>query len=55
MKQFSNRMVAGALAVVMMTGAQAFAKEKQPKKKAYDLSANPLANVHSDAAGQGTV
>ncbi len=48
MKQFSNRVVAGALAVVMMTGAQAFAKEKQPKKKkAYDLSANPLANVQS--------
>ena len=35
--------------MVLVTGAQAFAKDKKPKKKkAYDLSANPLANVHSD-------
>ncbi|MGB8095628.1 MAG: outer membrane protein assembly factor BamD, partial [Terracidiphilus sp.] len=48
MKQFSNRVIAGALALVMLTGAQAFAKDKKPKKKkAYDLSANPLANVQS--------
>jgi outer membrane protein assembly factor BamD len=48
MKQFSNRVIAGMLAVLMVTGAQAFAKDKkEKKKKAYDLSANPLANVHS--------
>jgi len=48
MKQFSNRVMAGALAVLMVTGAQAFAKDKKHKqKKTYDLSANPLANVQS--------
>jgi outer membrane protein assembly factor BamD len=40
--------VAGALAVLLMAGAQAYAKDKRPKKKKnQDLSANPLANVQS--------
>jgi outer membrane protein assembly factor BamD len=47
MNRFSNKMVAGALAALLMTSV-AFAKDKKPKKKkAYDLSANPLANVQS--------
>jgi outer membrane protein assembly factor BamD len=41
-------MVAAVLASLLMTGASAFAREKQPKKKKHqDLSANPLANVNS--------
>jgi len=48
MTQYSNRAIAGALALLMVCGAQAFAKEKKHKqKKAYDLSANPLGNVQS--------
>ena len=48
MTQYSNRAIAGALALLMVCGAQAFAKKKKHKqKKAYDLSANPLGNVQS--------
>src|SRR3974390_507491 len=48
MNRFSNRMVAAALAALLLTTAGAFAREKQPKKKKHqDLSANPLANVNS--------
>ncbi|HWG20278.1 MAG TPA: outer membrane protein assembly factor BamD [Terracidiphilus sp.] len=48
MNRFSTRMVAVALAALLLTSASAFARNKKPKKKkAYDLSANPLANVQS--------
>lgn len=48
MKQFSSRVVAGVLAVLVLASASAYAKDKKPKKKkAYDLSVNPLANVQS--------
>src|SRR3974390_2658908 len=48
MNRFSNRMVAAALAALLLTSASGFAREKQPKKKKnQDLSANPLANVNS--------
>jgi outer membrane protein assembly factor BamD len=48
MNRFSNRMVAAALAVLVLTSASAFSQSKKhKKKKAYDLSANPLANVQS--------
>jgi len=46
MIRVSNRMVAAALAL-LASSASAFAREKQPKKKKQDLSANPLANVNS--------
>lgn len=48
MNQLSNKIAAGVLAALLMTSASAFAREKKPKKKKnYDLSANPLANVNS--------
>jgi outer membrane protein assembly factor BamD len=48
MNRYSHKVVAGALAVLVMAGAQAYAKDKKPKKKKdEDLSANPLANVQS--------
>jgi outer membrane protein assembly factor BamD len=47
MNRFSNRMVAAALAALLMTSASAYSREKKPKKKKQDLSANPLANVNS--------
>src|SRR3974390_351697 len=48
MNRFSNRMVAAALAALLLTSASAYSREKQPKKKKnQDLSANPLANVNS--------
>ncbi len=47
MNRFSNRVVAGALAALLMTSVAIAADKKPKKKKAYDLSANPLANVDS--------
>ena len=48
MKQFSSRVVAGVLAALLVASASTYAKDKKQKqKKAYDLSANPLANVQS--------
>ncbi|HEY1986312.1 MAG TPA: outer membrane protein assembly factor BamD [Terracidiphilus sp.] len=48
MNRLSNKIAAAALAVLVMAGASALAKEKAPKKKKnQDLSANPLANVNS--------
>jgi outer membrane protein assembly factor BamD len=48
MNRFSNKIAAAALAVLVMGGASALAKERAPKKKKnQDLSANPLANVKS--------
>ncbi|KAA6458739.1 outer membrane protein assembly factor BamD [Acidobacteria bacterium AB60] len=48
MNRLSNKITAAALAVLLMTSASAFAREKKPKKKKnQDLSANPLANVNS--------
>lgn len=45
---FSNRMVAAALAALLLATASADAqREKHKKKKPYDLGANPLANVQS--------
>src|SRR5579862_3079175 len=48
MNRFSKRIAAVALAVLVLGGISAQAREKQPKrKKNQDLSANPLANVNS--------
>jgi outer membrane protein assembly factor BamD len=48
MNLFSKKIAAAALAVLVMASASALAKEKAPKKKkAQDLSANPLAGVNS--------
>ena len=48
MNRFSSKMVAAALAALLLSSASAYARDKKPKKKkAYDLSANPLANVQS--------
>jgi len=48
MNRFSTKMVAAALAVLVLGAAAANAREpKKKQKKAYDLSANPLANVQS--------
>jgi outer membrane protein assembly factor BamD len=49
MNRFSLKMVAAALAVLMMGGATADARSHKPKKqkKDYDLSVNPLAGVQS--------
>ena len=46
MNRFSHRLAAVALALIFLTCVSAEAKRKKPKK-AYDLSANPLANVQS--------
>jgi len=48
MKRLSKKIVALALAVLILGGVSAQAKEKKPKhKKNQDLSVNPLANVNS--------
>ncbi len=48
MNRLSNRIVAAALAALIVQGALAFASDQKPKKKkSTDLSANPLANVQS--------
>jgi outer membrane protein assembly factor BamD len=47
MNRFSFRFAAAALALVFLTSVSAHAKEKKKPKKAFDLSANPLANVQS--------
>lgn len=48
MNLLSKKLAAGSLAVLVLGGAQAYAREKQPKhKKNEDLSANPLADVNS--------
>src|SRR5579863_6237445 len=48
MNLLSKKFAAAALAVVVLAGVSAQAKKKPPKhKKNEDLSANPLANVHS--------
>jgi outer membrane protein assembly factor BamD len=48
MNRLSRKIAAVALAILVMGGVYAQAKEKQPKhKKNEDLSANPLANVAS--------
>lgn len=48
MNRFSNKIVAAALAFLVLASTSALAKEKAPKKKKdHDLSANPLANVNS--------
>ncbi|HTX75378.1 MAG TPA: outer membrane protein assembly factor BamD [Terracidiphilus sp.] len=47
MNRNSHRIVAGLLAVLLAAGASAYAKDKRPKQKKQDLSANPLANVQS--------
>ena len=49
MNRFSRKFAAAALAVLVLTGMQAQARTKHQKhKKNEDLSANPLANVHSN-------
>src|SRR5579863_5346750 len=49
MNLLSKKFAAAALAVVVLAGVSAQAKEKKPKhKKNQDLSANPLANVKSN-------
>jgi outer membrane protein assembly factor BamD len=48
MNRLSNRIVAAALAALVVPGVLAFAGDQKPKqKKDQDLSANPLANVNS--------
>src|SRR5579862_4180598 len=49
MNRLSNKYAAAALSVLLLAGASALAKDKKPPKhkKNEDLSANPLANVHS--------
>ncbi len=47
MNRLSFKIVAMALAVLFLGGAAADARTKQKKKKAYDLSANPLAGVQT--------
>jgi outer membrane protein assembly factor BamD len=48
MKRLSSKILALALAVLVIGGISAHAREKKTKhKKAYDLSANPLAGVNS--------
>lgn len=48
MNQFSKKLTAAVLAVLVMTSASALARDRKPKKKKnQDLSANPLANVNS--------
>ena len=48
MNRLSKQFAAAALAVVVLAGVSAQAREKKPKhKKNQDLSANPLANVNS--------
>ena len=48
MNRFSQKMASAALALLLVGGVSALAKEKAPKKKKnQDLSANPLANVQS--------
>ncbi len=48
MNRLSNKIAAAALAVLVLAGTSAMAREKAPKKKKnQDLSANPLANVNS--------
>jgi len=47
MNRFSRNVAAVALAVFVLDGASAHALGKHKKKKVYDLSANPLANVKS--------
>ncbi len=48
MNRFSCKIVAAALAVLVLSGVTAQAREKQPKhKKNQDLSVNPLGNVNS--------
>ncbi|HUX45805.1 MAG TPA: outer membrane protein assembly factor BamD [Terracidiphilus sp.] len=48
MKHFSRKFAAAALAVLVLAGMQAQAREKKHKhKKNEDLSANPLAGLHS--------
>src|SRR3984893_14543285 len=49
MNLLSKKFAAVALAVVVLAGVSAQAKEKKPKhKKNQDLSANPLANIKSN-------
>ena len=47
MKLLSKKSVAVALAFLLLAGASAEAARKKKPKKAYDLSANPLAGVNS--------
>src|ERR1019366_8473894 len=48
MNRFQKNLTAVTLAVLVLSGVSAYAKEKKPKhKKNQDLSANPLANVAS--------
>jgi outer membrane protein assembly factor BamD len=48
MNRLSLKIVAGTLAVLILGGVSAEARDKKPKhKKDYDLSANPLASVNS--------
>ncbi len=48
MNRLSTKFAAAALAVAVLGGISAQARERKPKhKKNQDLSANPLANVHS--------
>ena len=48
MNRLSKKIAAAALAVLVLAGVSAQAREKKPKhKKNEDLSANPLANVNS--------
>ena len=47
MNRLSRSVAALALASLVLSGVVAQAKEKKPKQKKQDLSANPLANVNS--------
>ena len=48
MNLLSNKITAGALAVLLMSSVSALARDRKPKKKKdQDLSANPLASVNS--------
>ena len=47
MNRLSIKLVAVALVVLFLGGVSSNAKDKKKQKKAYDLSANPLANVQS--------
>jgi outer membrane protein assembly factor BamD len=48
MNRFSSKIVAAALAVLILSGISAQARDKKPKhKKNEDLTANPLVNVRS--------
>jgi len=47
MNRLTTKIAAVALAVLMLGGVAAQAKEKKPKQKKQDLSANPLLGVKS--------